>query len=287
MTYLLITTLIWSLSFTLIGSILADLDPFLLASLRLGLAALCFAPFFRVGKCPPRSFLPLAGIGCLQFGVMYAAYLTAFQFAPVYVVALFSSFTPLWIAGISALIRRQASWHLFLASGLATTGALVIRWGDPIQGEGIFTAFILMQIANVAFGGGQLAFRYWRKGHSEIRNLEVFLVPYLAAFFFSLTFALGRHFFFAGEITPPSPLQWLVIAYLGVIATGLGFFLWNKGASLVPTSVLAAANNLVVPLGIFFAIIFLDRPPSWIPFIIGSLCIFIAVIPFRKSKAIQ
>ena len=47
----------------------------------------------------------------------------------------------------------------------------------------------------------------------------------------------------------PSGEQWLVIVYLGLVASGLGFFLWNKGAARTAPGALAAFNNAVVPLG--------------------------------------
>ena len=45
----------------------------------------------------------------------------------------------------------------------------------------------------------------------------------------------------------------LVVAYLGLLPTAVGFYLWNKGAARTSTGVLAVANNLKVPLGVFVA----------------------------------
>jgi drug/metabolite transporter (DMT)-like permease len=44
--------------------------------------------------------------------------------------------------------------------------------------------------------------------------------------------------------------QWKSIVYLGIVASGLGFFLWNKGATKVNPGTLAAFNNAVVPLAV-------------------------------------
>ena len=44
--------------------------------------------------------------------------------------------------------------------------------------------------------------------------------------------------------------QWQSVVYLGVVASGLGFFLWNKGATKVNAGTLAAFNNAVVPLAV-------------------------------------
>jgi hypothetical protein len=49
---------------------------------------------------------------------------------------------------------------------------------------------------------------------------------------------------------PTTNLQWGVLIYLGTIASGLRYFAWNKGATLVNVSVLAVMNNLLIPTGV-------------------------------------
>ncbi|MFM7261548.1 MAG: hypothetical protein ACKO3W_13190, partial [bacterium] len=44
--------------------------------------------------------------------------------------------------------------------------------------------------------------------------------------------------------------QWLTLIYLGVGASGVGFFLWNVGATKVAPATLAVMNNAKVPLGV-------------------------------------
>jgi drug/metabolite transporter (DMT)-like permease len=52
-----------------------------------------------------------------------------------------------------------------------------------------------------------------------------------------------------------SPAQWATIAYLGAVASGAGFFLWNVGAARVNAGALAAFNNAKIPLGIACSIL--------------------------------
>jgi drug/metabolite transporter (DMT)-like permease len=49
--------------------------------------------------------------------------------------------------------------------------------------------------------------------------------------------------------------QWLTLLYLGVGASGLGFFLWNVGATRVAPATLAVMNNAKVPLGVAASIV--------------------------------
>lgn len=286
MAALIVTTLIWGFSFTLIGQLLSGIDPFLVAALRLGLALLCFLPFLKPAALKISGCWTLLGIGAVQFGCMYVAYLSAFAHAPAYIVALFSSFTPLWIALMGSFLKPVSMGRLLLAGALATLGAVLIRSGQPLEQEGIWTAFLLMQISNISFGAGQLAYRSWKLNHPEQRERDSFAWLYLGGFLLSLLFTLFR-LGTKGEVPEISLLQGGVILYLGVVASGLGFFLWNYGASRVSTGTLAAANNLLVPLGVLLALLFGKGQPDWLLFLTGSACIAIALTISPARGAIQ
>jgi drug/metabolite transporter (DMT)-like permease len=282
---LIVTTLIWGFSFTLIGSVLKGIDPFFVAALRLGLAFGCFLPFVRLDRVRGNGRWLLLGIGALQFGCMYVAYLSAFRYAPTYMVALFSSFTPLWISLMGAFLKPASLPRLLLAGGLATAGAVLIRSGNEPEGASIWTAFVLMQISNICFGGGQLAYRAWKLRHPDLRERDHFAWLYLGGFLLALLFTLSR-LLPAGKLPEISLLQGGVILYLGLIASGLGFFLWNYGASRVSTAALAAANNLVVPLGVLIALLFGGDQPDWALFLPGAACIAaaLALAPRQPGK---
>ena len=65
---LVVASLIWSLSFGLIGNLLAGLPPAWLAAVRLAIAALLFLPF--AARVPVRTGVALAAVGAHQFGLM-------------------------------------------------------------------------------------------------------------------------------------------------------------------------------------------------------------------------
>ncbi len=244
MIYLAAVSCLWAFSFGLIGSRLSGLDSNFVAAARLGIALACFAPFVRLGRTTWRERLELAGIGALQFGVMYVAYIRAFAYLPSHLVALFSVLTPLYIALACSVWEKRLGWKLVGCALLSIGGAAAIRFSQP---EGSFwLGFGLMQVSNVAFGLGQLLYRGWRRRRPDGADREIFGWLYLggAALAGMVLVVAGD-----GERMRPSGEQWLVIAYLGVVASGLGFFLWNKGAAATAPGALAAFNNAVVPLG--------------------------------------
>ena len=58
---------------------------------------------------------------------------------------------------------------------------------------------------------------------------------------------------------PKSLTQWLLVLWLGAIASGLGYYLWNRGSVLVSNGTLAVMNNLVIPFGLFIEILFFSK----------------------------
>jgi drug/metabolite transporter (DMT)-like permease len=71
------------------------------------------------------------------------------------------------------------------------------------------------------------------------------LAPFIALLFEAAASEAGA--------LPGTMRQWGALAYLGLVPSGLGFFLWNRGVSRVPASVAAVMNNAKVPLGVVLA----------------------------------
>ena len=97
MIYLAVVSAIWAFSFGLIGNALSGVDSFFVATVRLGCATLLFLPFLRAKEIVRIDRLRLVLIGAIQFGVMYACYMRAFQYLPSHLVAIFSILTPVYV----------------------------------------------------------------------------------------------------------------------------------------------------------------------------------------------
>ncbi|MDN3652357.1 EamA family transporter [Thalassotalea ponticola] len=249
MLYLTITTLIWAFSFGLIGNTLQGIEPMQIADMRLLLASLAFLPFLKLGQTNHQEKLQLLGLGAIQYGVMYTCYMLAFRFLPSHLVALFSVLTPLYVVLIYDLSKRKFTpWYL-VAALLSVLGAAIIK-ADTFATDDIWLGFALMQIANLSFAFGQVYYRNWKHARPEVDNSAIFGFLYLGALLFTTLVTVVIF----NQIPVPlsaSPKQWAVIVYLGVIASGIGFFCWNKGATKTTVGALSAFNNAVVPLAMF------------------------------------
>jgi drug/metabolite transporter (DMT)-like permease len=274
----------WAFSFGLIGNALTGIDAFLVSALRMGIAGLVFLPFFRPTQVPTGNWLKLIGCGALQFGIMYVSYMKAFHFIPSHLVALFSILTPLYVVLIHDLRKRQFHRRYLYAALLSIAGAAVIKAKSGADGS-VWIGFALMQVAGLAFGFGQVYYRDWKLQHPKTADHQVFALLYLGGFLVTIIAAALLTDWHTVELNGK---QIKVIAYLGIIASGLGFFLWNKGAAHSRPGTLAAFNNAVVPLAmacslLIFGEISAISATELLRLLLGSLCIVAAVILAEKT----
>ena len=127
---------------------------------------------------------------------------------------------------------------------LSVLGAATIKVKSVPSGD-IWIGFGLMQAAGICFAFGQVAYRDWKKANSNVPDQSVFGLLTVGGFICVGGFSLMLTDFASVEITLS---QWQSILYLGCVASGLGFFLWNKGATQTNPGTLASFNNAVVPL---------------------------------------
>jgi len=249
MALLVVVSLLWAFSFGLIKRFLGGVDSTLVAALRLALSLVVFLPFLRLKGLKPVTGWRLAGIGGLQFGVMYLAYIESFRHLRAYEAALFTITTPVFVVLFADALERR--WRpLALAAALvavAGTAVVVVRSGDL---RVTLAGLCLVQLSNAAFAAGQVLYRRLRIADPSLRDREVFALLYAGGAMVAAA---------ALALRAPSlaltTQQWLTLLYLGVGASGLGFFLWNVGATKVAPATLAVMNNAKVPLGVAASIV--------------------------------
>lgn len=279
MLYLLIASVIWSFSFGLIGNQLAGLPPAWLAALRLTVAAVVFLPFAR--RVPLKTGAALFGIGMVQFGLMSLAYMSSFRYLKSHEVALFTVMTPVYVAVLNDLLSRKFHGANLLAALLAVGGAGVILW-KGITSEAPLIGFLLVEASNLCFALGQLAYRNVagriKQPHAD---LHVFFWLYLGGLTCLAPLGLHDALTLAPHLTSS---QALALLYLGVMVSGLSYFLWNSGARRVPAGVLAVMNNLKIPLGVAVSLLIFHEAVNLTCLLAGIVLICAALIPVLRKK---
>jgi len=260
MPLLILVSLLWAFSFGLIKRHLGGVDSTFVAAARLGLALVVFLPFLRVRGVTWRTGLGLAGIGAVQFGLMYLAYIESFRYLRAYEAALFTITTPIFVTLFADALERTLRIHALVAALLAVAGtAFVAVRSSELQLT--LTGLALVQGSNAAFAVGQVAYRRLRQRTPALRDRDVFALLYGGAFLVAAA-AVGVK----GVAITLTPAQVWTLVYLGVLASGAGFFLWNVGATRVGSGTLAVMNNAKVPLAVVVSLLFFGEtaPLPWL-----------------------
>ena len=159
MALLIITTILWAFSFSLIGEYLAgSVDSYFSVLMRVGLAALVFLPFLRTRGQSPRTIVLYMLVGAMQLGIMYLLAFRAYLYLTVSEFLLFTVFTPLYITLIYDLLSgRKLRWGYLLSAALAVLGAAIIRY-DKVS-DHFWTGLLLVQLSNLCFAIGMVGYK--------------------------------------------------------------------------------------------------------------------------------
>ncbi len=281
MLYLISAICIWSFSFSFTGAYLSgQVDPYFIATLRVFLAMLVFLPFLRIQALPKRLVLMLMGCGATQLGLMYLFYYHAFAKLSVPEVLIFMVFIPIYITLFYDLFEGRFNWKYLAAALFAVLGALVIRFND-ITSDYI-VGFLLLQCSNLCSALGQVGFKRFveTKMQVKIPQQQYFAWFYVGAF--SVVFIAWQ--LFSGYKLPTYSTQWIALTWLGIVSSGIGYFLWNKGGTKVSSGTLAVMNNVLIPAGIFINLVFWNKETDLKRLTIGGLIILAALLFCHKQK---
>lgn len=238
--------------------------------LRLLFAFVIFIPFVRKFTC--KEHLKSFFIGMIQFGIMYFAFLKAFKFLQGNEVALLTTTTPVFVAIWASLFGDRFKFVYILCILMSVFGAGIVVWQN-LEFSQIVKGVLLMETSNCTFALGQVL---WKKFiPDEIKSENLMASAYLGAFFLIMSFVIANNEIASTSLTH---LQILAILYLGVVPTGIGFYLWNKGSKYVKSSTLAIMNNLKIPFGVLFSILIFHEKIDVLNFILGSSVIILAIL---------
>jgi len=278
---LIITTILWAFSFSLIGEYLAGhVDSYFSVLMRVGLAALVFLPFLRLRGQTFKTILLYMLVGAMQLGIMYLFSFRAYVYLSVSEFLLFTVLTPLYITLIYDLLsKRRLRWGYVLSALLAVAGAAIIRY-DKVS-DHFWTGLMFVQLANISFAIGMVGYKRLMETRPMPQH-NAFAWFYMGALIVAVAawFMLGNP-----QKLPTTTVQWSVLIWLGVVASGLGYFMWNYGATQVDAGTLGIMNNVHVPAGLLVNLAIWQEQPHWPSFIIGGTVILASLWVHRHWVA--
>jgi drug/metabolite transporter (DMT)-like permease len=265
MSFLLAVSILWALSFGLIAKV-SGLGATFVTAARTVLAVLVFLPFVRIRGLRGRVVLALAGVGALQFGLMYVLYIESYRWLHPAEVALFTIFTPLLVTLFNGLLARRLTWVFLATAGLAVAGTGICLW-TSLDRPGLFRGFLLMQASNACFAMGQILYRRIAPGTGKADH-QLMGVLYVGAAVVALAMALPAVRW--DLVSAMTPGQLGILLYLGIVASGVGFFLFNAGARRTDVGTLAIFNNAKIPLAILASALVFHDSVDWVRLAAGG-----------------
>jgi drug/metabolite transporter (DMT)-like permease len=263
---LFIVSLAWAFSFGLIKGNLTGLDSNFVSFARMALSFLVFLPFIKFRKIQPKIAIRLLLVGMLQFGIMYIAYIASFKTLQAFEVALFTIFTPIYVTLIDDALQKKFNPIYLITALLAVAGTWVIKRGELLSPQ-ILSGFLLVQVSNLCFAFGQVYYRRVMAKTEGLKDLDVFGVAYAGAVL--VTLAATLIFVPVSTITLTTKQLW-TLAYLGIFASGICFFIWNLASRKVNTGVLAIFNDLKIPLAVAVSLIVFGEKTDLVSLLIGG-----------------
>jgi len=243
---------------------------------------LVFLPVMRLKKIKdPKLSLHLLVIGAIQFGLMYVTYIYAFRFLNAYEVALFTIFTPIYVTIINDMLNKRFEYMSFISALVAILGAGVIVY-SKLDSADFISGFMMVQVSNLCFASGQVYYKKLMTKHSSIKSSDVFALMCMGALAITALFTFATVDF---ETIKINNQQLISLLYLGLIASGLGFYLWTVGTTKAKISSLAIMNNAKIPLAVLISIFIFGETSNWTRLIIGGGLMLTSVIISEKYSS--
>jgi drug/metabolite transporter (DMT)-like permease len=248
-------SLVWGVSFVVARVALAELSPLALALLRYAAAALLFGPAALIyawrGKTPAWRDLPLlAGLGLAAVAAYFWIQFTALSLTSAVNVALLVATAPVLTALLGRWwLREELSPARRAGIALGIAGAFLVITGGRMT-LGASPADLLGGL--LALTNAALWALYTVCGRRLVaRHPPLLVTAYVGLF--GLAF-LAPAAFASGGYPPLASLSgrtWAAVMFLGLLCSGVGYFLWYWALSRMEAARAAAfmyLNPLVTAL---------------------------------------
>lgn len=271
-------TTIWGTTYVATKVVLPEIPPFTLAFFRFVIATAIMAPFawkyWRTGhgRALPWKRLVLMGLTGVALYFMFQNLGLVYTTASA--AALIQGAIPaitILLAGVF-LKERLGLWRV---SGVSLSVAGVVLIVLASEQSGGAPAPLL---GNLLMLGSSLAWGVYtitgKVVHESFPSLLTTAISTAVGTLFLLPPFLGE--IFLQGFGPVSPAVWLNVFYLGAVASGLTFILWNYGLQALDAGETGNYINLVPVVAVASAVLLLGEPVRT-PQVLGGLLVLAGV----------
>lgn len=274
--------LIWGSSFTVTKTVVAEVPPYFFAALRHIVACGLLLPFYlrQRKKVPqPLPYKRLALMGILGITVYYGLFNSAMLYISASTGALVEGLIPVAIAIPAALLLKEhISGRSIAGIVLCVTGVVLVGFVGNTGGTHTLRGSVLMLLAVCCWSAYTLLSR-------SLKDTDTLLATAVSTFIGSaLLIPVAAVEGYLYGIPQVSGQAWGGIIYLGVFASALAYFLYNKALESLPAAQVGNFLNLNPVIGALIAVIFLkDTFTPWQ--MAGGLLVLAGI--WLSSKRVQ
>jgi drug/metabolite transporter (DMT)-like permease len=277
---------IWGSTFVITKFLMNSIGPFMVIGIRLVISLIVITPIalrkgFQWRMIIQQEYLlfGLTGVA-LYFGLAN----TGLDRTTAANAALIQAANPAAVALLSVLVlKEQISRQRAIGILLSIIGVLLVA-GIPSAGGNATL------IGNLLMIGSVVAWAVYTIQSRKMTNDADAIVSTTASFFTGLLWLfpfIGWEYFQRG-MPLITPLSWIWLVYLGVIASALAYFLWNYALNSVEASLAAPFINLIPIIGLILSLL-VGESVSSIQIFGGLIAISGVLItqnihPFRKGS---
>jgi drug/metabolite transporter (DMT)-like permease len=255
-------SLIWGSSFLWIKLLIQELGPFTLVAWRLGLGTIAGA-IIVLWKRPPLPRKAKLWVGLALLAVTGSAlpfFLISWgeQFVDSAVASVLNSTVPLFTVIIAQffLPEERLNWNSGVGLIMGFIGIVLLMSrdlrtglvGSDIRGQ------IAVLLAAVSYGVSGV---HARRNLREVAPMLQALIPLALAG--TITWAAAATFE-APLQAPASTVTWIAVAWLGLLGTGIGFWLFFELLNSVGPTRAALTTYAVAVLGVILGVLVLSEP---------------------------
>lgn len=269
----LLVVLIWGVNFVVIHEGLEGVPPLLFAAIRFS----CIVPFVAVVPRPKVAWRDLAPVGLLmsagQFGFLYSAMAAGLASGMASLILQAQALFTVVIA--AALLKEGPKAIQLVGMGVALAGLVLVASGR--SGATPLVGVMLCLAGALSWGAGNVAAR--RGAGASGLGLTVWGSLFVPLPLFALSFLIegpnrmveGLHHFGGAAVAST--------AYTVVLASLVGYTIWNGLMGHYPASNVAPFTLLVPVVGFLAGWLFLGEVPAVSAFAGGALLLLgVAII---------
>jgi drug/metabolite transporter (DMT)-like permease len=278
---ILFVMIVWGSTYAMTKVIVNDIPPLTLAFYRCSIGALTLLSMYfisrgrRAGK--ELRDIPWGVILLLGFTgvtVFYIFFNLAVRLTSASVGALLQGFIPVCIAIFAAVfLKEKLSLKQIIGIITSVAGVILIGFLSPGESEvdNSITGNILMMIAVIGWG----VYTIISKKVADRDPLLITSLSTLAGSVFLLPAALYENH---GAAWPQVTLStWLIIIFMGAVASGVCYFLYNRSLQLLSAAQVGNFINLDPLVGFIIALVFLHESVNMLQ-IAGAVLVVIGVV---------